>query len=224
MCASAPIHVLDVGCHSGLFLAGLPDACRKHGVEPSASAASEAARRGVVLVGRRVEDVDARARAFDVITMFDVVEHCTDPVHVLRRLLPLLKPGGRLIFSTAMHDAWPWRMLGADHWYMTSPEHVTLVTRRFLRHLRSELGVDVVMRTISHRAPTSAGRLDDLAAVVFWSARRWRSPGRVLRRGIVSVPRFRDLVHLTHAPHTPHLRDHVYVELVAANGVRRKAS
>jgi len=48
----APIDVLDVACYTGQLLAGLPKACRLHGIEPNAAAAAKAEAHGVRLAGQ----------------------------------------------------------------------------------------------------------------------------------------------------------------------------
>ena len=89
--ASRPAgRLLDVGCHVGTFIelaerAGFEVA----GVEPSRWAAkrAEARVRGPVHVGV-VEDAPLPEGAYDVVTMWDVIEHLPDPAsHAARRAL-----------------------------------------------------------------------------------------------------------------------------------------
>lgn len=96
------LRVLDIGCSSGLFLAEAQCAgMASYGAELSPETAHFAAN----YFGLPVHPGDWRGAgyapgSFDVITMFDVIEHLPDPMAELRAVLPLLKPGGLLLQST----------------------------------------------------------------------------------------------------------------------------
>lgn len=121
--------LLDVGAYIGVFVemareAGW-DAC---GVEPSEWAAAEARRRGLAVIQGTMADPSLPEAAFDVITMWDVIEHFADPAAELERARRLLRPGGWLVVHTMNIDAlvsrimrgrWPWLM--DMHLYYFSP-------------------------------------------------------------------------------------------------------
>ncbi len=94
--------VLDIGCSSGLFLAEAKRAgMETHGAELSPETALFAAEH----FGLEVHPGDWREAgyapgSFDVITLFDVIEHLPDPMAELRAIRPLLRPGGLLLQST----------------------------------------------------------------------------------------------------------------------------
>src|SRR2546426_1917527 len=83
--------LLDVGCALGDFLLEAKAAgWDVEGVEISAFAAQRARERGLRVSTGRLEELDLPAASFDVITLYDSVEHLTDPVGTLvavRRLL-----------------------------------------------------------------------------------------------------------------------------------------
>ncbi len=94
--------LLDVGAGSGGFL----ERARRNGwdavgVELSPELAARAAARSgaEVLVGD-FERIDFQGRAFDAITMWDVLEHTSDPAAVLDRARDLLAPDGVLVVFT----------------------------------------------------------------------------------------------------------------------------
>jgi SAM-dependent methyltransferase len=70
------------------------------------------------------------AGSFHAIVIFDVMEHLTDPVGILRALARLLAPGGVMLIETGNTDATPWRVCGTDFWYCGLVEHVGFFNRR----------------------------------------------------------------------------------------------
>jgi 2-polyprenyl-3-methyl-5-hydroxy-6-metoxy-1,4-benzoquinol methylase len=70
-------------------------------VEVSTFAAAEARRRtGCDVFCGKLEDARFDAGAFDVITMWDLLEHLPDPLEGLATARRLLKPGGLLLVNT----------------------------------------------------------------------------------------------------------------------------
>jgi 2-polyprenyl-3-methyl-5-hydroxy-6-metoxy-1,4-benzoquinol methylase len=97
--------ILDVGCSAGVFL----DEARTcgwetYGVELSDDTASVARTRGLNVVTGTLGDAKLPAKFFDVITLWDVLEHVRDPVGTLSLANELLVPGGILALSTPNVD------------------------------------------------------------------------------------------------------------------------
>ena len=101
--------VLELGCGTGATLAALrerlgnPPGLWLGGAEISEEAAAEAEKVTDRLWTGDVEgltlDRDIEPGSLDVILCLDVLEHLVDPWTMVRRLTPLLRPGGRLIVS-----------------------------------------------------------------------------------------------------------------------------
>jgi len=144
--------ILDVGCRHGSFLENL----RRHGyrnlegleVDGAAIAKGESAYPD--LKGRmRAYDGTAlpfARNSFDVITMFDVIEHIPSVDAYLAELRPLLSPGGRLIFQTPnlLIDAPYWilalRAFNREKLSMIFREHCSLQTLGSLHRLLKQAG------------------------------------------------------------------------------------
>lgn len=119
--------LLDVGAYIGVFVevaceAGW-DAC---GVEPSQWAVDVARSRGLPVVQGTQATLSVRPDSFDVITMWDVIEHVEDPASELARARDLLTPGGLLAVHTMdiesplarlMGPRWPWLMEMHIHYF-----------------------------------------------------------------------------------------------------------
>lgn len=89
--------VLDVGCGSGIFL----DMARSRGlqtfgIELNSAAAKQAREKGHTIFAKLLSDlnIEQTAGAFDLITLFQVLEHVPDPVKTLKEAAALLRSGG----------------------------------------------------------------------------------------------------------------------------------
>jgi len=112
--------LLDVGCYIGVFL----EIAAKHGwdawgVEPSQWAAEQAGRLGLNVIGGTLEGANLPDESFDVVTLWDVIEHVADPIGEIRRVHRILKAGGLIVihtmdinslFARVMGPRWPWLM------------------------------------------------------------------------------------------------------------------
>ncbi|HKQ70845.1 MAG TPA: class I SAM-dependent methyltransferase [Polyangiaceae bacterium] len=132
----SPGAVLDVGCAAGFFLDEARRAgWRAEGCEISEYAQEHATRR-LGLDVKRAGFLDAQFSAsresFDVVTMFNVLEHIPDPVAVADRAFTLLRPGGYLVIETWDPRSWFARLLGS--WWPTyaPPTVLYCYTRRTL--------------------------------------------------------------------------------------------
>lgn len=100
-----PGRLLDVGCAAGYFLEiACRDGWQVAGIEPSSQIAQMASKALHVPIALSLDTLSETE--FDVITMWDVVEHFSQPVAELRRLWGRLRPGGLLMLSTPNTDHW----------------------------------------------------------------------------------------------------------------------
>jgi ubiquinone/menaquinone biosynthesis C-methylase UbiE len=136
--------LLDVGCYTGVFV----EIAGRHGwdawgVEPSQWAVEQAQARGLHVVQGTLDTADLPEMYFNVVTMWDVIEHLTDPCEALERAGRLLKPGGLLVvhtididslFARVMDTRWPWLM----------EMHLYYFSRRTLRAMLEKCGFRVL--------------------------------------------------------------------------------
>lgn len=184
--------LLDVGAATGVFveqarLAGW----EAEGLEPSQWAADYAREtlRQPVRHGT-IDSLDLQPATFDVITLWEVIEHVPDPAATLRALHRLLRPNGLLALSTPDAGSLVARLLGR-RWpgWKKVPEHLFFFDRATLLSLLNRCGFSVA----AHRyVPLTVSRgylLDRLLAVVGLSRwKRWR--GSWLERPIRINPYF----------------------------------
>ncbi len=113
--------LLDVGCATGTFLVeARARGWSVRGIEPGEHLVSfgRNAYKLDIDVGGAEDGADRYDTAtFDVVTMWDVVEHLRDPLHAMKVMLRLVKPGGRLWVATPNEDGWVPRF----HWTVVKP-------------------------------------------------------------------------------------------------------
>ena len=206
------VSVLDIGCHTGRFLGGLPEAWSRHGIE-SAREPSRVAReqQSVTIIGARIEDIDAVwSGKFDAVTLFDVIEHLPDPGAGIAQAARLVKPGGVLLLSSGDLDAWTWRWLGSGHWYLQTPQHLSVISRHFLQQMAARHALDLRrIAKIPHRHARASVRFSELIRATYWGLRQRRGVWRLPHRLLQSLPGLRQLRHMQSVPWTMTLQDHL---------------
>jgi 2-polyprenyl-3-methyl-5-hydroxy-6-metoxy-1,4-benzoquinol methylase len=122
--------VLDVGCAGGAFPKAANDlGIDVIGVEPS---------RWLVEQGRAAYGLDLRAglladqhfpdQSFDLVCLWDVIEHMPDAGEVIDDIFRLLKPGGYFIVNYPDHGSLARKLLGRK-WPMLLSVHLIYFTR-----------------------------------------------------------------------------------------------
>ncbi|MCS7220911.1 MAG: class I SAM-dependent methyltransferase [Anaerolineae bacterium] len=135
--------LLDLGCGTGQFLAemGRYPGWKLAGVEPNTEAADFARQAlGLDVHLGDLFSAEFPDRCFDVVTMWDVLEHLYDPVAVLKEIGRVLKPDGVLILRTPSLDSWDARVFGRYWAGLDSPRHLAIYSRRTVKKLLAHAG------------------------------------------------------------------------------------
>ena len=142
-----PGHVLDVGCATGEFLSTMQQrGWSVAGIEPSPSAAARAREQLGAESVQAVpfEDAALPAAGYDLITLWDVLEHLADPAAALCRLAGALRPAGLLAVGVPSPDAWDARLFGPAWIGYDAPRHLYLFPDAVLRDMLAAAGLAVV--------------------------------------------------------------------------------
>lgn len=153
--------VLDVGCGDGAFL----DLAREAGlgavgVELNVKAAEECQRKGHEVFTSPLSELagDTRGPRYDLVTLFQVLEHVPDPAEFLSQAADLLRPGG-FVAVAVPNDRGIYRICPREP-HEWPPHHISRWRQKDLRNLAQRAGLQV--------ARTGANRLLGGEAEHFW--------------------------------------------------------
>lgn len=154
-----PGRVLDVGAYSGVFVeVAKSRGWDSVGLEPSRWAVEQARRKGLSIIEGTLATSSLPTESFDVVTMWDVIEHMCDPLAELRISNTLLRPGGLVVIHTMDIDSLFARVMG-KRWPWLMEMHIFFFSQRTLADLVRKAG----FRVISSRARGRYLRLGYLA-------------------------------------------------------------
>lgn len=137
--------LLEIGSAYGFFLeTALPEFPEATGIEVSAAASAAARARGLDVVTGDVLSMDRPPpRApFDVVCLWDTIEHLERPGDVVARAAGWLRPGGLLALTTGDAGSLVARVRGRRWRLVHPPTHVHYFDRRSLTALAARAGID----------------------------------------------------------------------------------
>jgi SAM-dependent methyltransferase len=136
--------LLDIGTAAGAFVAvARSQGWDAEGCEPNRWLAEWGSRHyGIRIRPGSVFEQSYEPGTFDVITLWDVIEHTLNPREVLERCRELLKPGGVLIVNYPDAGSWIARMLGRKWPFLTSV-HLYYFDRGTIREMLQGTGFAV---------------------------------------------------------------------------------
>lgn len=144
--------VLDVGCGYGYLLGRLEGVAQiRAGLELAITEIEHARDAYGIEVATAFDDLpDDLQGDFDMIVLFEVIEHIRDPVEFLNAIVARLRPGGVLVVGTDNFKSWPVRTLG-DHFPKWIPhQHISLFDPVSIEELISRLDCMQVIARLSY--------------------------------------------------------------------------
>jgi len=134
-------YLLDIGCGEGFFLFSASKlGYTARGVELSEDAAAYAKKEfGLDVETGAFEELRFPENHFDVVTLWQVLEHMLYPLMVLKEVHRILKPGGMLVITTPDIRGRPARILGRRWWCITRL-HINQFTTKTLTNIVGNAG------------------------------------------------------------------------------------
>lgn len=145
--ALTPGRVLDVGCATGQFLGMLQQrGWQVVGVEPNPGAAARTRERlGAGAVHERpFEQATFEPTSFDLVTLWDVLDHLQSPPSALLTLHGWLQPRGLLVLGVFDLASWDARLFGRAWLGWDAPRHTYLFPEETLRAMLKQAGFEVI--------------------------------------------------------------------------------
>ena len=132
--------VLDIGTAGGAFL----DAAKQYGydaygMEPSADLVARGKARGLQIEQGTIESHSFAQRNYEMVCLWDVIEHLPDPKSALVEIRKLLKPHGILLINFPDIGTWQAKLAGKRFWWILSV-HLHHFTRKSIRDICSRTG------------------------------------------------------------------------------------
>ena len=117
------IKILDVGCSTGFFVEAARDfGLDCIGIDLNPSAIEFGQKRGLDLYVKDIFDITNQR--FDVITLFDVLEHLTNPSQIIDKTYELLNSGGIISIYVPNYDSASRMLMGKDAHFIWPTHHL----------------------------------------------------------------------------------------------------
>jgi SAM-dependent methyltransferase len=177
--------LLDVGCGTGIFLKGASSFdsmgldVSEYGVAFAVDNLGVRAKQGSVF------DCGSENGPFDVVTMWDVIEHVSDPDSYMEKVSEIVRPGGLLALSTGNIDSMMFRFQKTNwhllipplHLFYFNPKNISILLRNHgfevinIGHMGQYTNVGYMINKLmrTHSKGSLAGWLKVLSKVPFLS-------------------------------------------------------
>jgi 2-polyprenyl-3-methyl-5-hydroxy-6-metoxy-1,4-benzoquinol methylase len=143
---TAAVRLLDVGAGSGKLVRRLRQLrpCAVSGIEPSGALFHTYDLGSLGIEATTLPEMAAtQPAAYDVVTVFDVIEHVPEAAEFVRALALVTKPGGFVFLSTPDGGGLLARLLGR-RWHHYNAYHLSLYGRRAVAEAARRSGFRVV--------------------------------------------------------------------------------
>lgn len=85
--------------------------------------------------------------SYDVIALWQVIEHLNDPWDFVRAAVDKLAPGGILVLATPNPEALQFKIFGRYWYHLDAPRHLQIIPARLLSDFGASLGLRQVLLT-----------------------------------------------------------------------------
>ena len=136
--------LFEIGCAYGYFLELAAKTWQAEGCDISAQACEDARNRGLNATAGDFLSLPLKQAQYDVVALWDTIEHLARPDLYIERASQLLKPGGVLCATTGDIDAFMARVRGERWRLIHPPTHLYYFSRRTIRNMFERYGLEIV--------------------------------------------------------------------------------
>ena len=142
-----PVRVLDIGCgRANLLKAFKRNDCQCFGVERS-DFPEDAELEGITIYKQNLLDIEFEKNSFDIVVIWHVLEHLTDPASTLKKVGKILKPDGKLIVAVPNFGGLQSRLFSKHWFHLDLPRHTYHFTQQSLQSIANNAGLAVTKTT-----------------------------------------------------------------------------
>jgi len=146
------MRLFDFGCGAGNYLKSMQQmGCTVTGMDISEAAVSVCRANGLNVYQGTLPCPDISDNSFDVITMWQSLEHVTNPRAVIAEAYRILGPGGCLAIGVPLFDSFACKCFGPDWYHLDIPRHNSHFECFTLRRLLEEEGFNKISFRFQHR-------------------------------------------------------------------------
>lgn len=140
------VHLLDVGCNLGAFLhQAKARGFHAVGVEPDRTAAEAGAAAGLDIRYGYLQEMGFAEGSFQVVTLFEVIEHLTEPIALMRECRRILARSGRIFITTGNTRSWTVEFLkGNWDYFALKLGHISFFNPESMARLAEKADLQVV--------------------------------------------------------------------------------
>ena len=137
--------ILDIGAATGFFVQlALARNWKASGIEISDYAASIARQKGLDIMTGTLESAGFKPASFDVVTLWDVIEHLPQPNSHLKLVHNILEKGGLIAINTPDSRSFIAKILGKRWHLLVPPEHLFYFSYGSLSMLLKNNGFEIL--------------------------------------------------------------------------------
>lgn len=159
--APGDVAFLDVGCSSGsvLKVAQAINIGAVQGVEPAPKAAKTAQDLGFDVFSGFLEEARYDDQSFDLVTLFEVIEHLSDARPIAQETYRILKPGGIWLIGTGNAQSWTAERLREQWEYFSIAQnggHISFFNPLSIRKMAATQGFEMAYlstKRVLHATP-----------------------------------------------------------------------
>lgn len=180
--------LLDIGCATGLFATVAAEAgWDVTGIDASSWAVGRARQRcpNATFLNGRIEEANFPPASFDVVTLWDLLEHVTSPAGTLAKVRQWLRPDGRLFLNLPDAGSLIARCAGR-RWVLLLREHLWYFDAASLSRFLGQNGFEILERSPNRVTFSVTGMLRRLG--------QYEGPLGRAARLLVGTPRLAQLL------------------------------